>query len=146
MEVAAGDARDPALKKILLVVSLSSSAVGASKKTPLAAPISIPFQPVRQLVMLDFTSTAHVSGHVTGSRQRLSFVLGTGDKYAIIDMARARELNLAFGHEMNAPSQSVRCPAGVSAGDRSRWLRSQEVPNQRNARGFGSGGPTSLTR
>lgn len=92
MEVAAGDARDPALKKILLIVCLFAC-VGASKKTPLAAPVSIPFEPVRQLVMLDV--------HVNGSRQPLSFVLDTGDKYAIIDMARARELNLAFGHEIH---------------------------------------------
>jgi Aspartyl protease len=92
VELAAGDARNETLKKVLLTACFIAC-VGVSKRSPLAAPVTISFEPVRQLIMLEV--------HVNGAPRPLSFVLDTGDKYTIIDIARAKELGLAFGKEIH---------------------------------------------
>ena len=56
--------------------------------TPLAKPVSIRYEPVQRLVMLRV--------RVNGSRP-LSFVLDTGNRYAIIDLDRAGEIGLNLG-------------------------------------------------
>ena len=59
--------------------------------TPLAAPVSIRYEPVQRLAFL--------RARVNGSRP-LSFVLDTGNRYAILDLARAREIGLTLGDEI----------------------------------------------
>ena len=68
-----------------------AAACGRPASPPLAAPVSIAYEPVQRLVML--------RARVNGSRP-LSFVLDTGNRYAIIDLALAREIGLAFGGDL----------------------------------------------
>jgi membrane-associated protease RseP (regulator of RpoE activity) len=62
----------------------------APQGTRLASPVTIPFEPVMRHIVLDVTVKDHP----------LSFVFDTGDKLAIIDLDRAKELGLPLGGAM----------------------------------------------
>jgi membrane-associated protease RseP (regulator of RpoE activity) len=62
----------------------------APQGTRLASPVTIPFEPVMRHIVLD----------VTVKDRPLSFVFDTGDKLAIIDLDRAKELGLPLGGAM----------------------------------------------
>lgn len=83
------------LTTLVFVLSLASVAsekrMAASKPAAFAPPITIPFNLVNRHVVMQIK--------VNNSRP-LSFVLDTGDKFAIIDIARARELGLKLKGEV----------------------------------------------
>lgn len=70
---------------LLLITASSQTVQPTSKPAAPASEVSIPFELVNRHIILKV--------RVNNSRP-LSFVLDTGDKYAIIDMERARELGL----------------------------------------------------
>jgi hypothetical protein len=81
--------RKPLLAVALIILSLASAAPRSLRITPkpaaAAAPVSIPFELVTRHVV--------VKVRINNSRP-LSFVFDTGDKVAIVDLARAQELGL----------------------------------------------------
>lgn len=86
--------RKPLLAFALLILSFASAAplsVRVAPK-PAAAPISIPFELVTRHVV--------VKVRINNSRP-LSFVFDTGDKVAIVDLARAQELGLDLHGEVH---------------------------------------------
>jgi hypothetical protein len=85
-----------AARAIWIGVGALAVAVGVAavrgQDVRLTAPVIVPFEFVTNHIV--------VPVRVNGSRQ-LSFIFDTGDKDAIIDAARARELNLTAGRDVN---------------------------------------------
>ncbi|HKO98967.1 MAG TPA: aspartyl protease family protein [Pyrinomonadaceae bacterium] len=94
-------------------VPLIYSAQTASVATPPAVqtkPITIPFELANRHIMLKVQiNNAH----------QLSFVLDTGDKYAIIDLDRASELGLQLGSTVRMQGAGSETPTGAFVRDAS---------------------------
>jgi len=75
-----------------------------SKILSLTGPAEIPFKLVNKHIVLTV--------RVDNSRP-LSFVLDTGDQFAVIDLARARELNLKLGSEVRVGGAGAATAAGA---------------------------------
>jgi hypothetical protein len=82
----------------------------ATKPAAAAAPVTIPFELVTRHIVLKVS--------VNNSRP-LSFVLDTGDKYAIIDLDRARELGLKLQGEVKMQGAGSETPSGAFVRDAS---------------------------
>jgi len=87
-----------------LATALSRPIQTTPKKAAVPAEVSLPFELVNRHVMIQV--------RVNNSRP-LSFVLDTGDKYAIIDLARARELGLNLQGEVRAAGAGPERPTGA---------------------------------
>lgn len=77
--------RKPLLAFALVILALASAAPRSQQTAPKPAPLVIPFELVTRHVV--------VKVRINNSRP-LSFVFDTGDKVAIVDLARAQELGL----------------------------------------------------
>ena len=86
--------RKPLLAFALIVLSLTATATGSFRVAPkpAAAPISIPFELITRHIV--------VKVRINNSRP-LSFIFDTGDKVAIVDLARAQELGLDLHGEVH---------------------------------------------
>src|SRR6185369_12426371 len=72
-----------------------------------AAEVTIPFSLVSKHVLVDVA---------VGGRP-LSFILDTGDRFAVIDRARAAEMGLALGHEVSVVGVGAKTIAGAFVRD-----------------------------
>lgn len=105
---------------LILVASLLTSTAAVTtqprfltqgtKTAVVAAPVTIPFDLVTRHIVLKVS--------VNNSRP-LSFVLDTGDKYAIIDLGRARELGLGLLGEVKMGGAGAETPSGSFVRDTS---------------------------
>jgi hypothetical protein len=97
---------------VVVALSLSTAASRAVQTTPKpAAPVSeviIPFELVNRHVIIQVK--------VNNSRP-LSFVLDTGDKFAIIDLERAKEMGLTLQGELRAGGAGSERPTGAFVKD-----------------------------
>jgi len=86
--------RKPLLAFALIILSLTAAASAGARVAPkpAAAPISIPFELITRHIV--------VKVRINNSRP-LSFIFDTGDKVAIVDLARAQELGLDLHGEVH---------------------------------------------
>src|SRR6202023_2533951 len=78
---------------ILAILVLGLLLTGAASQTtqPSTSVVTVPFDLVSRHIFLKIK--------INDSRP-LSFIFDTGDKFAIVDMTRAKELDLNLGHEI----------------------------------------------
>ena len=88
---------------LLLPTAASRPIQTAPKPAASAAEVTVPFELVNRHVVIQV--------RVNSSRP-LSFVLDTGDKYAIIDLGRAKELGLNLQGELRAAGAGSERPTG----------------------------------
>ena len=93
---------------VVVMLSLATAASRAVQITPkpaaTASEVTIPFELVNRHVVIQV--------RVNNSRP-LSFVLDTGDKFAIIDLERAKELGLTLQGELSAGGAGSERPTGA---------------------------------
>jgi hypothetical protein len=89
---------------LAIAAMMSCAAQSASQSFPLASAVSIPFELANWHIMLAVT--------VNDSRP-LAFVLDTGDKYAILDRDRAKELGLQLGADVKVRGTSSQSATGA---------------------------------
>jgi aspartyl protease/PDZ domain-containing protein len=92
------------------VTTRTRSLTQATKPVATAAPVAIPFELVTRHIVLKVS--------VNNSRP-LSFVLDTGDKYAVIDLQRAHELGLTLQGEVKMHGAGAETPTGAFVRDSS---------------------------
>jgi aspartyl protease/PDZ domain-containing protein len=96
---------------LLLAAAMSAAASRATQSArPAAQPVAIPFELVTKHIVLKVS--------VNNSRP-LSFVLDTGDKYAVIDIDRARELGLNLQGQVRAGGAGAETSNGAFVRDSS---------------------------
>jgi hypothetical protein len=83
------------MRKALIAITLLCS-LSATADAPRV--ITVPFELVRRHIMLPV---------LAGNGTRLTFMFDTGDRYAIIDRERARELNLQLGGQVHVQGSSA---------------------------------------
>src|ERR1700693_3801156 len=93
---------------LLLPTAASRTIQSNSHVAALSSTVTIPFELVNRHVVIQVK--------VNNSRP-LSFVLDTGDKLAIIDLARAKELGLNLQGELRAAGAGAERPTGAFVRD-----------------------------
>jgi hypothetical protein len=92
----------------LLLTSVPSPAVTTTHQAATASAVSIPFELVNRHIM--------VKVQIGDSRQ-LSFILDTGDKYAVIDLNRAKQLGLNLAGEVKVGGAGSETSSGAFVRD-----------------------------
>ena len=83
------------MRRLAILSLLCAWTTGAAVNAPV---VSLPFDLVRRHIMLPV---------VVGADTRLNFMLDTGDKYAVIDRDRARELRLPLGGKVHVKGSAA---------------------------------------
>src|SRR6266550_492227 len=94
----------------LFATAASGTIQSTQKPADRAAEVSIPFELVNRHIILPV--------RINNSRP-LSFVLDTGDKFAIVDLDRARELGLNLHGEIKMHGAGAETPTGAFVKDSS---------------------------